>query len=222
MGCKELKKYLYFYSNMNISVAIVEDDADIRQLMQLIIDGSPGFMCDKVYNDCETAVPELIASPPDIILMDIDLPGMNGVEGVKMIRQQNMVSSILMLTIHEGSNKVFDSLCAGANGYLIKGIPPVELLAALKDAHEGGAPMSSSIASKVVKYFHTANHTNLSERELEILQLLCDGENYSTIASALFISKNTVKGHIKNIYKKLEVNNRAEAVLKAHKTRLIR
>ena len=207
---------------MDINVAIVEDDVEIRQLMQLIINGSPGFHCEQAYEDCETAIPALLKSPPDIVLMDIDLPGINGVEGVKKIRKSNDSIFILMLTIHDESEEVFNSLCAGANGYLIKGIPPVELLKSLKEVYEGGAPMSPTIATMVVKYFHLSRETNLSARELEILKLLCDGENYSAIAEHLFISKNTVKGHIKSIYKKLHVNNRAEAVLKAHKSRLIR
>lgn len=207
---------------MDIRVAIVEDDHEIRQLLQLIINGSPGFICENAYESCEAAIPELLKSKPDIVLMDIDLPGMNGVDGVRLIRKSNDSIFILMLTIHDESEEVFNSLCAGANGYLIKGIPPVELLASLKEVYEGGAPMSPTIATMVVKYFHLSKQTDLSNRELEILQLLCEGENYSAIAETLFISKNTVKGHIKNIYKKLHVNNRAEAVLKAHKSRLIR
>ena len=205
----------------HIGVAIIEDDEEIRTLMQLIIDGQPGFLCKRVYGDCESAIPELLRRPPDILLMDIDLPGMNGVEGVARIRKENESFPILMLTIHEDADNVFDSLCAGASGYLVKGIPPVKLIESLEEAHAGGAPMSPSIASKVVKYFHRDTKHDLSKRESEILEKLCNGENYSSIAQDLFISPNTVKGHIKNIYKKLQVNTRAEAVLKARQKRII-
>jgi DNA-binding NarL/FixJ family response regulator len=207
---------------MDIQVAIIEDNHEIRQLMQLIVDGSPGFSCHRAWADCESAVEEILALPPDVLLMDIELPGMSGIEGVSHIRQANDQLNILMLTVREDSESIFDSLCAGATGYLLKGTPPAELLAAIREAHTGGAPMSPAIAMRVVKSFHRSRQENLSARELEILQLLSEGENYSTIAEQLFISKNTVKGHIKNIYRKLHVNTRAEAVLKAREDRLIR
>lgn len=207
---------------LNIRVAIIEDDHETRDLLQLIIDGSPGFICDRAYEKCEDGIDKILKSPPDILLLDIDLPGMNGVECARKIRLTNRDILILMLTIHDDSESVFESLCAGANGYLIKGTPPVEILDALNEVYLGGAPMSPAIAHKVVSYFHRDTQTNLTNRELEILQLLCDGGNYTTISDALYISKNTVKGHIKSIYNKLHVSNRAEAVLKAHKSRLIR
>ena len=156
--------------------------------MQIIIDGNPGFYCKATFEDCESAIPELLHEPPDVLLMDIDLPGMSGVEGVQQIRKSNNEISILMLTIHEDGENVFESLCAGASGYLIKGLPPVKLLACIQEAYEGGAPMSPAIASKVVSYFHRDTKHNLTERELEILKLLCKGENYSAIAEELFIS----------------------------------
>ena len=205
----------------DIRVSIIEDDHDIRRLLKLIIDGSAGFECKNTYESCESGISKVLSFPPDILLMDIDLPGMSGIQGVEKIRESNEDISILMLTIHEESNYIFDSLCKGANGYLLKGIPPVDLLNALKDAYGGGAPMSPEVAVKVVSYFQRKPDFNLTNRELEILKLLCEGENYSTIASKLFISKNTVKGHIKNIYKKLHVHSRAEAVLKAHRSGLL-
>lgn len=204
-----------------IQVAIVEDDHDIRQLLQLIIDKSPGFSCRIVHESCESGLPEILKHRPDILLMDIDLPGMNGIQGIQEIRKHNQDLTILMLTIHTESDVIFDCLCAGANGYLVKGIAPTELLASIEEAYNGGAPMSPSIASKVVAFFHRSQNHGLTERELEVLKLLTEGENYSTIGEQLFISKNTVKGHIKNIYSKLHVNNRAEAVLKAYQTRIV-
>ena len=204
-----------------IRVAIIEDDNDIRQLLQLIIDKSPGFSCMMAYDSCEVGIPEVLQHKPDILLMDIDLPGMNGIEGIQLIRQSNQDMTILMLTIHTESDVVFDCLCAGANGYLVKGIAPTSLLSSIEEAYNGGAPMSPSIAAKVVKHFHRSQNHGLTERELEVLKLLTEGENYATIGEKLYISKNTVKGHIKNIYSKLHVNTRAEAVLKAYQTRII-
>ncbi len=200
----------------SIHVAIVEDDAEIRQLLQLIIDGSPGFSCGLV---CETAEDALEALPryrPDLVLMDIHLPGMSGIAAVLRLREVMPELDILMLTVQEDDESVFDSLCAGANGYLLKETPPVELLAAIKEARAGGAPMSGRIARKVVGSFRRKKPGEaLSERETEVLDLLCDGQNYRHISEALFISANTVKAHIKAIYKKLHVHNRAEAVKRA-------
>ncbi len=200
---------------MSINIGMIEDDEDIRKLLGFIIDQSPGYACTQRFASCEDGIKEILTHPPDILLMDIDLPGINGVEGVRTIRKHNTRMVILMLTIHEDDDSVFASLCAGANGYLLKGTPPVRLLAALEDAHQGGAPMSAQIANKVVRYFHQSKGNDLSDREIEILSGLCRGENYSSLADILFISKNTVKSHIKNIYKKLHVHTRAEAVLKA-------
>ncbi len=205
-----------------IRVALVEDDPDIRQLMQLVIDGSPGFSCQQVFSSVEEGVPALLASPPDVVLMDINLPQLSGIEGVQWLQREGFGGNIIMLTIHEDDESVFDSLCAGAVGYLVKGLPPVQLLAAIEEAQAGGSPMSATIARRVVRSFQAKPANPLSEREQEVLGLLCEGENYRTIAEALFISTNTVKAHIKNIYEKLQVHTRAEAVSKALRDRLIR
>lgn len=205
-----------------IQVALIEDDADIRQLLQVLIDGSPGLSCSRTFAGVEEGVPALLANPADVLLMDIDLPQLSGIEGVKWLKKEGYRGVIVMLTIHEDDAAVFDSLCAGAVGYLVKGLPPVQLLAAIQEAHGGGAPMSAHIARKVVRSFQTTTTSPLSEREQEVLQLLCEGENYRSIAKALFISANTVKAHIKNIYEKLQVHTRAEAVKKALQDRLVR
>ena len=207
---------------MSIQVALIEDDHDIRQLMQLIIDGSPGFTCQQAYEDCETGIPALLDSPPDVVLMDIDLPQMSGIEGVKCLKEKLPHLIVVMLTVHEDDETVFDSLCAGAVGYLVKGLPPVQLLDALQDAHEGGSPMSPAIARRVIRSFQPKMANPLSEREQEVLKMLCEGENYKTIAEALFVSSNTVKAHIKNIYEKLQVHTRAEAVRMAMRERLVK
>ncbi|MFQ5447464.1 MAG: response regulator [Saprospiraceae bacterium] len=205
-----------------IRVAIVEDDHEIRQLMCLIIDGSPGFSCLQTWENCEEAIPAIEKDTPDLVLMDIDLPKMSGIEAVGILKEKLPHLNVVMLTIHDDNDTVFNSLCAGAVGYLVKGLPPVQLLQAIREAYEGGSPMSAVIARKVVKSFHTNAPNPLSGREKEVLKMLCDGENYKTIAEALFVSANTVKAHIKNIYEKLQVHTRAEVVGKALKNRLIK
>lgn len=205
-----------------IQVAIIEDDPRIRQLMQLIVDGSPGFYCYQVFEDCESAIPALEKDTPHLLLLDVDLPKMSGIEGISLIKKVAPNLNIVMLTVHEDDETVFNALCAGAVGYLIKGLPPDQLLLYLKEAHAGGSPMSSTIARKVVRHFHGDQNNPLSPRETEVLQLLCLGENYKTIAEKLFVSSNTIKAHIKKIYSKLHVNSRAEAVAKAIQKRIVR
>lgn len=205
-----------------IRVAVVEDDPKICQLMQLIIDGSPGFSCRQVFENCEEAIPALQHDTPDLLLLDVDLPGISGIEGLKALKKDVPALNVIMLTVHEDDETIFQALCHGAVGYLVKGIPPAQLLRALEEAHSGGAPMSAVIARRVVRSFHTPQMKSpLSDREQEVLKLLCVGENYKTIADQLFISANTVKAHIKKIYSKLHVNTRAEAVSKAIRNKII-
>ncbi|MFQ5606090.1 MAG: response regulator [bacterium] len=208
-------------SSEAISVAVVEDDREIRQLLTLIIDGSPGYACKQSFNNCESAVPEVERNPPDVVLMDIDLPGMSGIEGVKLLKAKLPDTDFIMLTIKEDDDSIFESICAGATGYLVKDMPPAELLQAIKEVYEGGSPMSANIARRIVTSFKKSPESPLTPRETEILQKLCDGDNYKTIAEALFISGDTVRAHIKNIYRKLQVNSRAEVVKKAIQNRLI-
>ncbi len=208
--------------NPSIRVAVIEDDPGIRQLMEVLLDGSPGFSCVHSFEALEDALPEMVAASPCIILMDIGLPGMSGIEGARLLRERMPDVPVVMFTIHEDEEAVFDSLCAGAVGYLVKGMPPVQLLAAIREAYEGGAPMSPSIARRVVRSFHPSVPNPLSDREREVLQKLVDGESYRTIAESLFISSNTVKAHIKHIYEKLHVHSRAEVVKKAIKNRFFR
>lgn len=205
----------------DITVAIVEDDTEIRELLTLIIDGSPGYICKQSYNDCETAIGEIQKNPPDVVLMDINLPGMTGIEGVKMLKDKLPDTDFIMLTIQVDDDSIFDSICAGATGYLVKDMPPAELLKAIKEVYDGGAPMSPNIARKVVSSFKATTESPLTPRETEVLQKLCDGDNYKSIANTLGISGDTVRAHIKNIYEKLHVHSRAAAVKKALKDRLI-
>ena len=204
-----------------IHVAIVEDDDEIRQTLALIIGGTPGFHCKHLFVDGESALKELPNLYVNIVLMDIELPGINGIATVKKLKPNLTEVDFLMLTVREDDASIFESLCAGASGYLMKDTPPSELLLAIQEVHKGGAPMSTNIARKVVQSFQNLTPSPLSDRETEILKLLCEGLNYRSIAEQLFLSAHTVKSHIKNIYKKLHVNSRAEAVKKALKDGLI-
>jgi len=208
-------------SSSLIHVGIVEDNDEIRQTLALIIDGTPGYSCKMIFSNAEAAVEALRNSYVNVVLMDIELPGMTGIEAVKQLKPSAPDMDFLMLTIRQDDESIFQSICAGATGYLVKDTPPTALLQAIQEVADGGAPMSTSIARKVIRSFHSTKPSPLSSRETEILKLLCDGLNYRSIAQQLFLSAHTVKSHIKNIYKKLHVNSRAEAVGKALKDKLI-
>lgn len=206
-----------------IAVAIVEDVKDIREGLEIIINQSEDCFCCGTYPEAESAAREIVIDPPDVILMDIALPGMTGIECVKLIKSQVPEVDILMLTVHSDDQSVFDSLQAGACGYLTKNTSPDKLLDAIREAHAGGAPMTSNIARLVVSSFNRLRRPSpeLTPREKEVLEQLCEGKSYKMIADALFISEDTVRHHLKNIYKKLEVNSKSEAVIKALKDRLV-
>lgn len=204
-----------------IQVAIVEDDDEIRPLLEMLIDRSPGFSCKQTFRDCELAINSIIEHQPDVVLMDVELPGINGIEGIRYLNEHLPETDFIMLTIRDDDDTVLQSLAAGATGYLLKDTPPSKLLEGITEVYHGGSPMSPSIARKVAASFHKSSPTPLSERETEILTKLCDGLNYQVIADMLFISGHTVRVHIKNIYRKLHVNSRAEAVMKAVKNKLI-
>jgi DNA-binding NarL/FixJ family response regulator len=211
-----------------INVAIVEDNNTIREGLAALINGTEGYKCIGAFGDVESFLPKINSLPINVVLMDIGLPGMNGIEGAKSAVLKNPDLSILMLTIYEESEFVFDALCAGACGYLVKKTPPARLLEAIKDANDGGSPMSSRIARQVITAFkegknivtHSQNY-DLSDREISVLNLLSDGCNYQEIAETLFISVDTVRHHIRNIYKKLHVHSQSEAVAKAIRKKII-
>ncbi len=210
-------------ANQIIQVAIVEDDADIRELLSLLIDKSPGYICKDRFSNAEDALEALPKADPDVVLMDVELPGIWGIEAVRKLKPQMENTDFIMLTIRVDDETIFEALRAGASGYLQKDTPPAQLLTGIRDAFEGGAPMSPYIARKVTAYFRPEkSNYNLTKREQEILQLLCDGQNYQSIAEQLFVSGHTVRAHIKNIYSKLHVSSRGEAVSKAHKDGLIK
>jgi DNA-binding NarL/FixJ family response regulator len=211
-----------------INVAIVEDNDTIREGLAALINGTAGYKNVGSFRDCETFLANLNTLDINVVLMDIALPGMNGIEGVKNAIKIKSDIDILMLTIYEDSERVFDALCAGACGYLVKKTPPSKLLDAIKEVYEGGSPMSSQIARQVITAFKETKgpkdedkEFNLSAREKEVLNLLASGNNYQQIADQLFISVDTVRHHIKNIYKKLHVHSQSEAVAKAIRKKII-
>lgn len=205
-----------------ISVAIVEDENDIRNSLAIIINGSPGFECVGAYISVEAALKEIDQQLPDVMLMDIALPGMSGIDGIPHIKKKLPEVDIMMLTVHGENDLIFRSLRAGACGYLLKNTPAVELLESIREVYQGGAPMSTRIARMVVASFQQGDESlSLTERQKEILTKLKEGKSYKLISDELCISPNTVKSHIKKIYQLLHVHNQAEAVAKALKNKLL-
>ena len=200
-----------------ISVVIVDDKRDIREGLQNLLNMSEGFRCTRTYGDAESAIKGISMFPPDVVLMDIELPEMSGIECVRILKQKIPDLDIIMLTAYTDDKYIFEALKAGAYGYLTKNIFPSKLLSAIREVRRGGSPMSSLVARRVVNSFNNIKSPmpDLSGREKEVLRLLCEGQSYRDIAKKLFVSTNTVRFHLKNIYKKLQVNSRHEAVVKA-------
>jgi DNA-binding NarL/FixJ family response regulator len=211
---------------MTINVGIVEDDPSIRESVASLIDTAGGFTCRQIFESVESAMESISDPPPDVLLMDINLGGMSGIEGVRRLKTIFPRMNILMLTVFEENDKIFRSLCAGASGYLLKRTPPEKILEAITEVYNGGAPMTASVAKKVLHLFTTLAppalpEVHLTSRETEILQHLVEGSSYKKISKELFISFDTVNSHIKNIYEKLQVHSKSEAVAKALKHRLV-
>lgn len=204
---------------MSINVSIVEDDNGIRESLEILINGSEGFKCLNTYKNAESALINIPKEKPDVILMDINLPGATGIECVRKLKELFPELNIIMLTVYDDSSNIFNALAAGANGYLLKRTPPMKLLEAIKEVNEGGSPMSSQIARMVVDSFRKMGESkeeqnNLTKREDEILSQLAKGYKYREIGEKLFISTETVRSHLRNIYEKLQVRSRTEAVVK--------
>jgi DNA-binding NarL/FixJ family response regulator len=213
-----------------IEVALVEDDRVLRDGLAQLIDAEPGMRCRRCYGSVELALADPATGAthaPDVILLDIHLPGMLGSVGVARLCERHPRAAILMLTIYEDQDKVFESICNGACGYLLKKTPPARLMEAIREAHGGGAPMSPEIARKVVELFRELRPApretySLTPQEVRLLALLADGHSYQNAAGQLGISINTVRNHVRSIYDKLHVHTKSEAVAKALKAGILR
>lgn len=209
-----------------VRILIYEDNPQLREGLTMLIDGSEGFEVLCAYKNCDNIVDEVEAFRPDVILMDIDMPGTNGIEGLIRVREKDSEVKILMLTVFDDNANVFKAISNGANGYLLKKTPPARLLEYISEAQSGGAPMTASIATQVLKMFSSLNTKknedyHLSDREKQVLQLLVEGYSYKMIAAEIFIAIDTVRSHIKKIYEKLQVNSKSEAVAKAFRNRIV-
>lgn len=209
---------------MEIKIAIFEDNKLIREALQTIINGTPGFACPGTFPNVNQVEADILFSRPDVVLMDIEMPGRTGIEATKIITEKFPDVKVLIQTVFNDSDKIFNALCAGASGYILKTDPPLKQLQAIEEVYNGGASMSSAIAQKVMQFFVRKNvilvqpqetDFDLSIREKEILFLMMEGNNYRGIADQAFISYETVRTHVKHIYKKLHVASRSEAILKA-------
>jgi len=204
---------------MSISVSIVEDDARVRASLARLIDGTPGFRCVSNHSSAEDALKEIPKFKPNVVLMDINLPGINGVECSRQLKPQLPGTQIIMLTVYQNTEHIFNALAAGATGYMLKQTPPLELVAAIKEVNAGGSPMSGHIARKIVQSFqqpvsNSPEAQSLSPREAEVLDLLAKGFLYKEIAESMKVTYATVHTHIRHIYEKLHVRSRTEAVAK--------
>lgn len=202
-----------------IKVVIVEDDKEMRDGLESIVRSDPMLECIAAFSSAEDAIDQIHSVIPDIVLMDIHLPGISGIECVKKLKPLLTNTQFMMCTVYEDNENIFDSLCAGATGYLLKNSPPAKINEAIIDLYQGGSPMSSSIARKVIHAFQPTEQMNpemekLTKREKEMLDLLAKGYRYKEIADKLFISFETVRTHIHNIYEKLQVQSRTEALNK--------
>lgn len=209
---------------MDIRVTLFEDNKLVRDALQAILNGTDGFTCSGAFADGNHWEYDIIRNKPDVVLMDIELPGLNGIEITKKICHSFPHVKILIQTVFNDNEKIFQALCAGASGYILKNDPPHKFIEAIIEVHNGGAPLSSAVAKKVLGFFANQNiiivspgneDYHLSDREKEILGLMVDTLNYKAIAQKTFISYETVRTHIKNIYKKLHVTSRNEAIMKA-------
>lgn len=209
-----------------IRVAVVEDERELREGLRVLLGFTPEFFCAGSFGSMEEALRRIEQTEFDLVLTDIGLPRMDGIEGTRILRERFPALPIVVLTVHGEDDKIFQALCAGASGYLLKDTPPAKIIEALKEVMEGGAPMSPDVAHRVVHLFRTfappteADY-HLTEQETRILKMLVDGHHYKTAAAELGISTSTVSFHLKNIYEKLQVHSKTEAVAKALREKLV-
>ncbi|MGE0884797.1 MAG: response regulator [Blastocatellales bacterium] len=213
-------------ANASVKVAIIEDQRDIREGLAWIVKATEGFVCTGSYRSMEEAIEKIGFDLPDVVLTDIGLPGISGVEGIRILKDRFPELRLLMLTVYDDDEVIFDALCAGACGYLLKKTPPARLIEGIRDAMQGGAPMSPEIASRVIKLFREIRPPEradykLTPHESRLLKMLVEGHNYKTAAAELGISVTTVAFHMRNIYDKLQVHSKSEAVAKALRNRIV-
>ncbi|MEP7272776.1 MAG: response regulator transcription factor [Acidobacteriota bacterium] len=209
-----------------IKVGIVEDQRDIREGLATLIKSTDGYRCTGSFRSMEEALEKIGFELPDIMLIDIGLPGMSGIEGIRLLKERYLKMLLLMLTVYDDDEMIFDALCAGACGYLLKKTPPDRLMESLKEAMSGGAPMSPEVARRVIKLFREIRPPEradykLTPHELRLLKMLVEGHNYKTAATTLGVSVATVAFHVRHIYEKLQVHSKSEAVAKALRNRLV-
>jgi DNA-binding NarL/FixJ family response regulator len=210
-----------------LKVGIIEDQPKIREGLRALIDGTNGYRCVGSFGSMEEALAKVNYDLPDVLLVDIGLPGMSGIEGTRRLKDQHPGLAVLMLTVYDDDRRIFDAMCAGACGYLLKKTPPARLLESLKEVVGGGAPMSPEVARRVVALFREIRPPEqadyqLTPHEIRILALLVEGYNYKTAGDELGVSINTIRFHMRSIYEKLQVHSKSEAVAKALRNRIIR
>lgn len=212
---------------MEIKVAIFEDSKPLRESLQQLVDSRDDMICTGAFADANKLLRNMQSANPDVVLMDINMPGISGIEAVQIIKEKFPNVQILMQTVFEENDKIFAALCAGASGYMLKKTLPQKMIEAIQETYNGGAPMTASVATKVLQMFrHQSTATknefiDLSEREKEILGWLVKGNSYNAIAEACFVSIDTVKTHVRHIYEKLHVHSKSEAVAKAIHQKLV-
>jgi len=213
-------------SSGTIRVAIVEDRREIRDGLATLISGTPGFQCTGAYRSMEEALERIERDLPDVVLNDIGLPGMSGIDGIRILKERHPDLLVLVLTIHDDDERIFEAVCAGASGYLLKKTPPARLLESVREVVDGGAPMSPDVASRVMALFRTFRppdntKCDLTPHEIRLLRLFVDGHNYKTAAAELGVTVHTISFHLRSIYGKLQVHSKSAAVAKALRSRLV-
>ena len=201
-------------------VAIIEDLREIREGLGRLLNGTPGYRCTGIYASMEEALDKIPHNLPDLVLSDIGLPGMDGISGIRLLKERHSSLVVLMLTVYDDNERIFDALCAGACGYLLKKTPSAKLIESLKEAIEGGSPMSPEVARRVIELFREIKPPKQADYELtphetRLLRMLVEGHSYKTAAAQLDVSVNTIKFHLRHIYEKLQVHTKSEAVAKA-------
>jgi DNA-binding NarL/FixJ family response regulator len=209
-----------------LNVAIVEDQPNIREGLRILIDGTTGYRCTGAYSAIEKALPQFEREAPDVALVDIGLPGVTGIEGTRIFRERFPAVQVIILTVYDDDERIFQALCAGAFGYLLKNTPPARLIESIREVANGGAPVSPEIARRVITLFQRVHkprtpEQDLTPHELRILKLLVEGHNYKTAGALLGVSVNTISFHVRRIYEKLQVHSKSEAVAKALRSNLV-